>query len=408
MTSRLRSCVLLLAALALVSGGLEGPASAVASPTSAQLAAARSAASRAKAELDADRAQLTAALLRYDSANTALGAAQVELQQTGAQIVAFTNEIASAQDRLNDRAVRIYEDGGSQVVLQVLLGSRSFADFLSRSYYLLDTQQSDADLLGQITNAREQSAELQAQEADEVSQRQALIKEADARRATLEADIAKQRALVASLGTQVAQLVKQQEQQQAATRAASSSSGGLANPPVGFDPNTLISDAAFTDSGALTAGGVQTFLAGQSGALKSYSGVDHAGKTKTAAQMITEASSAWGVSPKVILATLQKEQSLLSDPSPSTYALDWAMGCGKTDSVTYTQYRGFGNQIWSGARVRSNGRSFWHRGMSIAIDGAAVYPTDASTESLYRYTPHFGGATLFWKLYWRYFGDPRR
>ena len=122
--------------------------------------------------------------------------------------------------------------------------------------------------------------------------------------------------------------------------------------------------------------------------------------------MIAEASSAWGVSPKVILATLQKEQSLVSDPSPSAYALDWAMGCGKTDSVTYTQYQGFGNQIWSGARVLSNGRSFWHRGMSLAIDGAAVYPTDASTESLYRYTPHFAGATLFWKLYWRYFGDP--
>jgi hypothetical protein len=122
--------------------------------------------------------------------------------------------------------------------------------------------------------------------------------------------------------------------------------------------------------------------------------------------MIADAAAAWSVSPKVILVTLQKEQSLVNGGRPSTYALDWAMGCGKMDSSTLYQYQGFGNQIWGGARALSRNRSNWHSGMSLNIDGAAVYPSNAATLTLYRYTPHFHGNTLFWKLFWRYFGNP--
>jgi hypothetical protein len=124
--------------------------------------------------------------------------------------------------------------------------------------------------------------------------------------------------------------------------------------------------------------------------------------------MIAEAANAWEVSPRVILTTLQKEQSLISRGSPSQYALDWAMGCGKMDGSTLSQYQGFGNQIWGGARALHRNRTSWHPGISLNIDGAAVYPTNAATFTLYRYTPHFHGNTSFWRLYWHYFGDPAK
>jgi hypothetical protein len=124
--------------------------------------------------------------------------------------------------------------------------------------------------------------------------------------------------------------------------------------------------------------------------------------------MIADAAMGWGVSPKVILVTLQKEQSLISRPGADQNALDWAMGCGKMDSRTIASYAGFGNQIWGGARALARNRGSWHAGVSISIDGSSVYPSNASTHSLYRYTPHFHGNTSFWKLYWRYFGDPAK
>jgi hypothetical protein len=157
----------------------------------------------------------------------------------------------------------------------------------------------------------------------------------------------------------------------------------------------------------MTAEGIQSWLDSQPGGLKTYAGPDHAGVRKTAAQMIAEAAASWTVSPKIILVTLQKEQSLIGRANPSQYALDWAMGCGKMDSRTISSYQGFGNQIWGGARALSRNRGGWRSGISLSIDNTAVYPANASTYSLYRYTPHFPGNASFWRLYWRYFGDPR-
>jgi hypothetical protein len=175
---------------------------------------------------------------------------------------------------------------------------------------------------------------------------------------------------------------------------------------VPFDPNTLVSNDVYSDSGSMTAADIQTFLAARSGVLGSYSARDHNGVTRSAAEMIAEAAREWGVNPRVILVTLQKEQSLLTDGSPSQRALDWAMGCGKMDGSTLSQYQGFGNQIWGGARALARNRSYWRAGISLSIDGNAVYPSNSATHSLYRYTPHLHGNVLFWRIYWRYFGNP--
>jgi hypothetical protein len=202
--------------------------------------------------------------------------------------------------------------------------------------------------------------------------------------------------------------VKEQEAADAAAAAAAALDDGLPAPPVPYEPNTIISDANFLAADSMSAVAVQTFLDNQAGDLRSYSGQDHNGATKTAAQMIADAAVGWGVSPKVIIVTLQKEQSLISRPGADQNALNWAMGCGKMDSRTIQSYSGFGNQIWGGARALARNRSSWHKGLAISIDGSAVYPSNASTHSLYRYTPHFHGNTSFWKLYWRYFGDPTK
>jgi hypothetical protein len=92
------------------------------------------------------------------------------------------------------------------------------------------------------------------------------------------------------------------------------------------------------------------FLAAQPGILATYQTPDHRGVKRSAAAIIYLAAKAWQVSPRVILATLQKEQGLLSASSPSTNALEWAMGCGCPDSGGRdTAYEGFAKQVWYGA-----------------------------------------------------------
>jgi hypothetical protein len=178
-----------------------------------------------------------------------------------------------------------------------------------------------------------------------------------------------------------------------------------------FDQNHVVTDVNFTAVDSLTSAALQQFLAAQTGILATYRAPDHLGKTRSAAAIILQAARAWQVSPKVLLATLQKEQSLLSAPKPSTTALDWAMGCGVPDSgALQTKYQGFGKQLWYGAETLHVAAQGWVPGTTKVCGDGTVTPTDASTWALYTYTPWIGvkggGNKLFWTVYLRYYGDP--
>ncbi|MEI6726199.1 MAG: hypothetical protein WCN81_08265, partial [Actinomycetes bacterium] len=174
-----------------------------------------------------------------------------------------------------------------------------------------------------------------------------------------------------------------------------------------FDPNMVISDRNFRATGSLSQAQVQSFLAAQTGILKTYSAPDINGIVKPASQIVCEAAQAFGVSPKVVLVTLQKEQGLLTATAPSTKALDWAMGCGVPDSgVLNTAYQGFGKQLWYGARSLNVDGAAWYAGIVKKCGDGIVTPANVSTHSLYTYTPWIAGNQLFWTVYWRYFGDP--
>jgi hypothetical protein len=181
------------------------------------------------------------------------------------------------------------------------------------------------------------------------------------------------------------------------------------SPPAGatFDPDMVISDRTFRAVGSMSQAQVQSFLTAQTGILKTYAAPDISGIVKPASQIVWEAAQAFGVSPKVLLATLQKEQGLLTGTAPTAKALDWAMGCGVPDSgVLNTAYKGFGKQLWYGAQSLSVDGAAWHAGITRKCGDGTVSPANVSTCSLYTYTPWIAGNQLFWTVYWRYFGDP--
>jgi peptidoglycan hydrolase CwlO-like protein len=380
-------------------------APATAATRSQTIRAKRVQVAKAKAQMAAVRSQLTTALASYEEAGSELDVARADLELTNSTIAQLEFETQSRQALLDERVATMYKSGGYEM-LQALLSVETLDDLFSRMEMLSYIQDSDSELLDGLTTARRQADFLRQQQAQRETELIALRQQADARLAIVNTTLAQQQTLVSSLGAEITRLVKEQEAAAAAAAAAAALNDGTPNPPLPFEPNTIISDKNYLAAGSLSAAGIQAFLESQSGDLGSYKGRDHYGVTKSAAQMIADAAAEWGVSPKVILVTLQKEQSLISRPDPSQYALDWAMGCGKMDSRTISSYQGFGNQIWGGARALARNRASWHEGISLSIDGSAVYPSNASTHSLYRYTPHFHGNTSFWKLYWQYFGNP--
>lgn len=180
-----------------------------------------------------------------------------------------------------------------------------------------------------------------------------------------------------------------------------------------FDPNTIISDSDFFRTDEMSVQDIQFFLERKGSALQSYRALNTDGIVASAAEIIHAAGKAYGINPKVLLVLLQKEQSLIENPSPTQYNYDWATGFARCDSCSandpaVSAYKGFGMQVAKAAWRKIYYTTHWNEfssrpNQTILIDGMPVTPTNAATAALYNYTPHLRGNMSFWKLWNRYF-----
>ncbi len=253
-------------------------------------------------------------------------------------------------------------------------------------------------------------------------------------------------------------------------------------PDPAFNPSMIVPDSAFTDVGTFgTAEGIQKFLE-QKGSVLANTSTEFLAKLKepdtltkvgledpqpnltrlrTAAELIYDAGTKFGLNPQILLVILQKEQSLVSGSFSSETslqrALDRAMGfgcpdyegCGEIFLSFYRQIFGSfdseGNR-WLGASASlmksfttqvggvrvgrgpgtdGAGNTFGRPivrtsrvGDTITLDNTMGGYTGISerqtvtignfaTAALYRYTPHvYNGNYNFWKFYSMWFKYP--
>lgn len=209
-----------------------------------------------------------------------------------------------------------------------------------------------------------------------------------------------------------------------------------------YQHGNLIDDSVFLDARSMNASQIQSFLNSKSGVLKSRSfkldcdadGIGGAakqlyigagapcGSTIPASQIIYYTAQVYGVNPKVIIATLQKEQSLITDSNPSNRAINQAMGYACPTSGVCDTSSSFFWQIDNGTwvlrfhyeRARKN-NNWWYTSTSWTCGTAktnyyspnlyphqnvkfydpysgthyvTVYIKNAATSAFYCYTPH--------------------
>ena len=360
---------------------------------SAALAAKQAQRAEALAELDQMRLALAGKVATYVSTGRRIADLRSEIVQAQADLVAMDARLVRAEQALEERAVQLYRSDRLGLA-EILFGARSLSDLMVRLNYVIAAGRHDTQLIEAVQMAKQENLHQQQRLNQRVTFLTDLQKQCDEQRERIEQDIAQQQVKAAEIGVDLVAMMRGST----GGTSSGSSSGD-------FTPDALIAQETFRDSESMDVFAVQAFLDRQSGSLDVYRGPDHAGVNKSAAEMIVDAGRAFDVSPKVILVTLQKEQSLLSKPG-STRAMSWAMGCGKMDGGTITKYRGFGRQIWFGAKSLDANAHRFRAGKKLRIDGSDVYPVNSATHALYKYTPHFRGNMSFWLLYWRYFGDP--
>ncbi len=240
-----------------------------------------------------------------------------------------------------------------------------------------------------------------------------------------------------------------------------------------FNPGLIISDAAFYDEDSMTAEQIQNFLelqvpacraaAGEPDCLKNYRTNSPAVTGETgicesmpdygvikASQLIYNVAQACGVSPRVILVMLQKEQGLVQSDRPlwtrdpsipdRRYRFALGMDCPDTPSGCSASSAGFFWQLYKGIGQLNRYVTYPARypmyqpgvrkilyqdtGVDPSCGRATVNIINKATTALYTYTPYtpnaaaltnlFGsgdscsayGNRNFWRFFSVWFGDP--
>jgi len=177
-----------------------------------------------------------------------------------------------------------------------------------------------------------------------------------------------------------------------------------------FNPHFILLDEEMTDVNALSLAQIQQFLQDKGSSLANSFFTDYKGEIKKASTIIWQAAQESQISPKVILTTLQKEQSLIGDPFPSQNQLDKAMGYRCPDSGScHPNALGFGKQVdgaaWQFRQYFNNpGNWNYQAGKEYEVDGFLISPVNKATASLYNYTPHYSGNNRFWQIWQKFWG----
>lgn len=192
----------------------------------------------------------------------------------------------------------------------------------------------------------------------------------------------------------------------------------------GFNPNYIISDEELIDADSFSLNSIQKFLEGKEGTLKNYEVADIDGKTRCAAEIINNASQNNRINPQILLALLQKEQSLIENAAPSQYNYDWATGFARCDSCdpsdpVIVRYKGFATQVHSAAERFKwyleqyvNNANGWLKqpGQTYELlysyqtpPSYKITPLNQATACLYNYTPYYSGNYSFWDIWNKWF-----
>jgi hypothetical protein len=232
---------------------------------------------------------------------------------------------------------------------------------------------------------------------------------------------------------------------------------------VSFTPGFIIADENFYSHDAMSEAQIQAFLDARVGtclsadclnvlrvAMPSYPAAFSTstgallcssvtgGSALRASTIIYRVQQACGISARVILVTLQKEQGLVTSKDPSAYALSYAMGWACPDSTGCVDPNSqFGYQVYRGARqlvtyklanfARQPGVHQIAYSPSPSCGSTSVRIVNYATAALYNYTPYqptaasiaaWPGAVSpyspcnsygnrnFWFYYNQWFGNP--
>ena len=199
--------------VAVSSAMLPASVHAVPAATTPQIAAKQAEAAAAQDRMEELQAQLELRSEEYADATEDLHVTRGQITKTRADLEVADRELSAGVDQLQTRAAGIYRTGNVGII-EVLLGTSSFQDFMSRMDLLRRVSRNDATLVSSVKDAREKvrrtEEALLRRETDQV----VLRERAEIARVQVETAFKTQTEFAASLNKQVKTLLAEEQARQ--------------------------------------------------------------------------------------------------------------------------------------------------------------------------------------------------
>ncbi len=228
-----------------------------------------------------------------------------------------------------------------------------------------------------------------------------------------------------------AESIRTAESSSTTTSAATATASAAALTGSGFKAGQIISNYLFYNRTAMTQAEIQKFLDAKIGACSNTNCLNvvrtttvnrpadrtvcgaYTGATRElASTIIFKVQQACGISAKVLLVTLQKEQGLVTAKAPTAGRLKIAMGYGCPDTAACdAKYFGLYNQLYKAAwqfkrystpdqwgGIQPGTENVQYHPTKISCSAKRVVVTNNATAALYNYTPYTPNAAALANL----------
>jgi peptidoglycan DL-endopeptidase CwlO len=150
---------------------------------------------------------------QYDAANFQLAETKRQLRENAYELKIARGNLRASQQAIRRRLVTLYTSNQDSTI-EVILGSKSLDDMISRIDSAKNVTSLDARVAGEVTEFRRSVTEHRTRLAAARAQQEHLVAVRAAAKASIESKITEQQQLYASLKSQIAQMVQAEQARQ--------------------------------------------------------------------------------------------------------------------------------------------------------------------------------------------------
>ena len=155
----------------------------------------------------------------YNYANIELDRIDQDLVSNGKHLVAARKSLVVARGRIAERLRDLYVNGEGDSTLEVILGSRSLDDIISRLDAIQRVSGQDARILTAVKRYRKEVETRRARLHEARTDQARIVSDRAAQKASIEGRIAERQQLLASVEDEIVQLRAEEQQRQAVLAA---------------------------------------------------------------------------------------------------------------------------------------------------------------------------------------------